>query len=83
MMRKLRGPMAAWGLPELLLRRIDLGIQGGNWQRAGGKGQRPKPVPLPDDKARTGKPAAPKPSGDDIARKLRNLGLIPAGTPDE
>lgn len=70
--------MADWGLTELLLRRIDLGIQGGNWQRGGGKGQKPKPVELPQQH-RT-RPA--KPAGDDIARRLANLGLIPAGTTD-
>ncbi|MFC3736512.1 hypothetical protein [Paractinoplanes deccanensis] len=65
-------------MQSLLLRRIDLHLAGANWQRSGGKGQRPKPVELPD-KARTGKPAPSKASGDEIAQRLRNLGLIPAG----
>ena len=82
MQRKVRGPMAAWGLPELLLRRIDLRLAGANWQRAGGKGQRPKPIDLPVDKGRGGRPAATKPSGGDIAQRLRNLGLIPPGSSD-
>ncbi len=72
--------MAPWGLQELLLRRIDLTLQGANWQRAGGKGQKPKPIELPDNKGRGSKPATSKPSGEDIAARLRNLGLIPAGT---
>lgn len=78
--RKLRGSMAPWGLPELLLRRIDLTLQGANWQRSGGKGSKPKAIELPDHKGRGNKPAAVKPSGGDIAARLKNLGLIPAGT---
>jgi len=80
--RKLKGPMADWDLHALLLRRLDILLAGGNWQRAGGKGQRPKPIELPDGPGRGGRPARVKPSGDDIARRLRNLGLIPAGTTD-
>jgi hypothetical protein len=70
--------MAAWDMTALLLRQIDHGIRGGNWQRSGGKGSKPKPIELPD-KARTGTPAKAKPSGADVAQRLRNLGLIPAG----
>ena len=73
--------MAHWSMESLLLRQVLLAVQGGNWQRSGGKGQKPKPVPLPDDKTRTGKPAA-KPEGADIAQRLANLGLLPASNPD-
>jgi hypothetical protein len=72
--------MAAWSHTDLLLRRIDLSLQGANWQRSGGKGQKPKPIELPDGKGRGSKPTAVKPSGADIAARLKNLGLIPAGT---
>jgi hypothetical protein len=72
--------MAPWGLSELLLRRIDLHLAGANYQRGGGKGQKPKPIELPDGKGRGSKPASTKPSGEDIAARLKNLGLIPAGT---
>lgn len=71
--RKQRGPMADWDLTPLLLRRIEHAVLGGNWQRGGGKGKRPKPIELPGGKARTAAKASP----DDIAQKLRNLGLIP------
>jgi hypothetical protein len=81
-MRKLRGPMAYWDVNALLSRQILLAIQGGNWQRGGGKGQKPKPVALPDEKGRGSKPAPGKASGADVAQRLANLGLIPAGTPD-
>ncbi len=77
-MRKLRGPIADWSTTDLLLRRIDLHLMGANWQRGGGKGQKPKPLDLPQQ--RRARPA--KPAGDDIAQRLRNLGLIPAGTSD-
>lgn len=82
-MRKLRGSMADWDLHALLMRRMELHLAGANWQRGGGKsGSRPKPIPLPDDKGRGGQPAASKPSGPEIARRLKNLGLIPAGPND-
>jgi hypothetical protein len=69
--RKLAGPSAAWSPEALLLRRIDLHLAGANWQRAGGKGQRPKPIELPGQR-RTRQQKKP---ADDIARRL---GLIPA-----
>lgn len=72
--------MADWDLTNLQLRRIDLLLAGANWQRSGGKGQKPKPIDLPDGKGRGSRPAASKPPGDDIAARLKNLGLIPAGT---
>ncbi len=73
--RKLRGPMADWSVEALLLRLIEFDLRGANWQRGGGKGKRPKILELPDGKA-GGKAKA---SGPDVAAKLRNLGLIPAG----
>jgi hypothetical protein len=72
--------MADWDLHALLLRRQDLLLAGANWQRGGGKGSKPKPIELPDGKGRGNKPAtSSKPSGGDVANRLRNLGLIPAG----
>ncbi len=64
--------MAAWSTEALLLRQVLYAIQGGNWQRGGGKGKKPKPVDLPDGNG------AQKASGADIARGLQNLGQIPA-----
>ncbi len=75
--RKLRGPMAEWGVTELLLRRIDHQLAGANWQRGGGKGSKPKPLDLPDKGRR--RPPSSKPVGADVAQRLRNLGLIPPG----
>ncbi len=83
MMRKLKGPMAEWGLDALLLRNISHQLAGANWQRSGGKGQKPKPIELPDGKGRGSKPAS-KAAGAEIAQRLKNLGLIPPGaTPEQ
>lgn len=74
MIRGLRGPMADWSVEALLLRQIDLRLAGANWQRAGGKGRRPEPIPLPDRKQK------PKVDGAELARRLANLGQIPVGS---
>lgn len=77
MMRKLRGPAADWDLTALLLRRIDLHLAGANWQRGNGKGAKPKPIALPEDK----RPGRQK---DPLAlQKLRALGLMNDGTPPD
>ncbi|MFG1683492.1 hypothetical protein ACGFNP_25210 [Nonomuraea sp. NPDC049269] len=45
--RKLLGEDAPWGLNEqLLAMTIDV-LRQGNWQRGGGKGAKPKPLPRP------------------------------------
>lgn len=66
-------------MQELLLRQVLHTLQGANWQRSGGKGSKPKPIELPDKRR---KAPASKPVGADVAQRLRNLGLIPPGTPD-
>lgn len=44
---------AGWGLTEhLLAANLDT-LRGANWQRSGGKGARPKPVPRPGAGPRT------------------------------
>lgn len=45
--RKLLGNDAPWGLSEQLLALAVDAIRQGNWQRGGGKGGKPKPVPRP------------------------------------
>lgn len=70
------GPAADVSLDTYLLRRIELRTAQANWQRGGGKGKRPEPVPLPGDKP-IAKPKTTQFSGDDVAQRLRNLGLIP------
>lgn len=76
--RKLRGSMAQWDMTALLLRLILVTLQGANYQRGGGKGQKPKPIPLPTD-SRGGKPAKTRSPGEKIAQGLMNLGHIPPG----
>jgi hypothetical protein len=41
------GDAASWGVQEHLLAHAVDRLGAGNWQRGGGKGQRPKPVPRP------------------------------------
>ncbi len=71
-MRGIRGPMADWDVTALLLRNIEFGIRGLQWQNAG-KGQRPSPIPLPDGD----RPGPARPAGVDVAHRLAALGLIP------
>lgn len=71
--------MADWDLQAMLLRLIDLDLRGLQWQNSGGKGQRPKPIPLPDEKGRGTRPAS-RPTGEETARRLENLGTIPPGS---
>ncbi|MGZ4530727.1 MAG: hypothetical protein ACXVXP_00075 [Mycobacteriaceae bacterium] len=40
---------AGWSMEALLLAAAVDAINGGNWQRSGGKGPQPKPVPRPSD----------------------------------
>jgi hypothetical protein len=72
--RKLRGPLADWDMTALLLRHLDLGIRGLQWQNSGGKGSKPKAIELPGAKQ-----AKPKTDGAEIARRLMSMGMIPAG----
>ncbi|MFI7073556.1 hypothetical protein [Micromonospora sediminicola] len=60
-----------------LLRRVELRAAQLVWQNGGGKGKRPEPVLLPGEKPRE-QQQRPVVSGDDVAQRLRNLGLIPA-----
>jgi hypothetical protein len=75
--RKLAGPMAPWDMNALLLRQILHTLQGANWQRGGGKGQKPKPIDLPDSK----KQARSRSTGAETAQRLKNLGMLPPDTP--
>ena len=43
----LEGDGAHWGLSEQLLAAAVDALAAGNWQRQGGKGARPKPIPRP------------------------------------
>jgi hypothetical protein len=71
--------MAEWDLNGLLLRLIEFNTRARLWQESGGKGSKPKPLDLPDDKARTSQPAQSS-SSSDVVQRLRNLGMIPAAT---
>jgi len=75
------GPMADWDLQALLLRLIEFNSRARLWQESGGKGGKPKPLELPEDKTRTGRPSGSN-SNPDVIDRLRNLGMIPAGASD-
>lgn len=45
--RAYAGTDSVWGLAEHLLATIVDTLQAGNWQRGGGKGKRPQPIPRP------------------------------------
>ncbi len=71
------GAGADVSIDTYLLRRMELRTAQLVWQNGGGKGKRPEPVPLPGEKP--AKPAKPQAfSAGDVAKRLRNLGLIPA-----
>jgi hypothetical protein len=76
--RKLRGPSADWDITAQLLRLIEFDLRGANWQRSGGKGQRPELLPMPGDE--TGQRRQP---GPDVMQRLRNLGLLDDTGPSE
>lgn len=40
-------PELAWSTTDYLLAGVWDSVQGGNWQRGGGKGRRPDPIPRP------------------------------------
>lgn len=70
--------MADWDLNGLLLRLIEFNTRARLWQESGGKGSKPKPLELPEDMARTSRPAQSS-SSSDVVQRLLNL-AIPAAT---
>lgn len=50
--RSMSGAEAQWGVTEYLLAQVVDALNGANWQRGGGKGQKPKPTPRPGAKAK-------------------------------
>lgn len=73
------GPGADLTIDTYLLRRMEHRLAGANWQRAGGKGQKPKPVVLPGEKAHVGGGKTAKQRGADAVMRLQNLGLVGQG----
>lgn len=47
--RSMYGAQAEWGVTEHLLASAVDALRGANWQRSGGKGKRPEPIPRPGD----------------------------------
>ncbi|MEV1331121.1 hypothetical protein AB0J20_16265 [Micromonospora costi] len=67
----LNGDAARWGVTEHLLATAVDALLGANWQRGGGKGQRPKPVKRPDARAEKRR--------REYVGRLERLGLIKTG----
>lgn len=65
------GPAALWDTNSHLLALVADILSGGNWQRGGGKGPRPKPMQRPDPRAQQRR--------RQYVRRLQNLGLIDGG----
>lgn len=70
---QIEAPMAAWSTTDHLLAHVVDAARGANWQRGGGKGPRPKPVPRPgkDGTKRMGR-ARPIAETRDLFDKWRN-----------
>jgi hypothetical protein len=80
--RAILGEDALWGLPEHLLARILDTLAGANWQRAGAKGPRPRPVPRPgtEQRQRYGRTDA---SPSEVMDFLRRFKPVPEGSDDD
>jgi hypothetical protein len=74
--REVVGPAVDLTTDTYLLRRIEQRLAGANWQRSGGKGQKPKPVALPGEKAQNRPAKTAKQRGADAVMRLQNLGLV-------
>jgi hypothetical protein len=74
--------MADWDVTAMLLRLIELDLRGLQWQNSGGKGQKPKPIPLPDSKGPDDQPAPFKRHGGDVIDRLLAL-EIPSDSSDD
>ena len=51
--RSVHGDAASWSTTDYLLAAAADALAAGNWQRGGGKGRRPKPIPRPGDEDST------------------------------
>lgn len=69
-LRSLGGEAAEWTLTDHLLAvTIDV-LNAANWQRGGGKGKRPRPIPRPGVEPKQGKRFGTAVSIDELKRRL-------------
>jgi hypothetical protein len=67
---RVRHPQSWWWTPEIdFLGAVMTAVQWGNWQRGGGKGDKPQPVKRPVEKPETVEGAVPTSGADLAARK--------------
>ncbi len=67
----LHGDAARWSPADHFMATAVALLAGANWQRGGGKGSKPKPIPRPDARA--------KKRAREYVGRLQRLGLIPTG----
>lgn len=61
----------AWSTSDYLLAAIFDSSEMGNWQRGGGKGQKPQPLPRPGSKHKTYGKAIPIEQGRELLRRRK------------
>ena len=70
---RVQHPKSWWWTPEIeFIAAVLTATQWGNWQRGGGKGDKPKPVKRPKEKPRARVKVDPR-SAQDLAEKRRKL----------
>jgi len=63
-------PESWWWTPEIdFLGAVMTAIQWGNWQRGGGRGDKPQPVKRPSEKPKSAKGSVPNSAAELTARK--------------
>ena len=67
---RVRHPQSWWWTPEIdFLGAVLTAIQWGNWQRGGGKGDKPQPIKRPLEKPKQAPGSVPESSAELAARK--------------
>ena len=67
---RIRHPQSWWWTPEIdFLGAVMTAIQWGNWQRGGGRGDKPQPIRRPVDKPKPVEGVVPTSAEDLLARK--------------
>jgi hypothetical protein len=69
-----QNPKSWWWTPDMdFTAAVLVSLQWANWQRGGGRGEKPKPVKRPKEKPRVGVRSDPKSAADLAAKKQKLL----------